>query len=323
MSQSYKLSLWQRIKQLLNVSAEQAAIDDMKIANDLALGSDLNLTKQDKNNPHPSENESDSVENYPKDSKDNNHDDTDVSGSIPDLNHHLNHNVNHSFDNRFDDVIYSSLSSNLDSRLDSSADTDNYFDNDIDSMAKQNELNDTPIINYLKQYFDEQQWHYNHYRPKSSDSDNNNNDSEQSHYLSLRMRNKKLDCGYLFRVQEHNNLLAVYGILPFLIPESHQSAAMLLITQINYDMLIGNLEMDINDGEIRYKNAIDVEAVGMDENTIEHLLQSVIAMTTVTYEIFSDLVNNRNPAAELPDLLMTLHQQEDARTFFLPTRFVQ
>ena len=327
MSQSYKLSLWQRIKQLLNVSAEQAAIDDTKIANDLALGldlgSDLNLTKQDKNNSHPSENESDSVENYPKDSKDNDHDDTHVSGSNPDLNHHLNHNLNHSFDNRFDDVIYSSLSSNLDSRLDSSADTDDYFDNDIDNMAKQNELNDTPIINYLKQHFDEQQWHYNHYRPKSSDSDNNNNDSQQSHYLSLRMRNKKLDCGYLFRVQEHNNLLAVYGILPFLIPESHQSAAMLLITQINYDMLIGNLEMDINDGEIRYKNAIDVEAVGMDENTIEHLLQSVIAMTTVTYEIFSDLVNNQNPAAELPDLLMTLHQQEDARTFFLPTQFVQ
>ena len=323
MSQSYKLSLWQRIKQLLNVSAEQAAIDDTKIANDLALsldlGSDLNLTKQDKNNPHPSGNESDSVENYSKDSKNNNHDDTDVSGSIPDLNHNLNRN----FDNRFDDVIYSSLSSNLDSRLDSSADTDDYFDNNIDNMAKQNELNDTPIINYLKQYFDEQQWHYNHYRPKSSDSDNNNNDSQQSHYLSLRMRNKKLDCGYLFRVQEHNNLLAVYGILPFLIPESHQSAAMLLITQINYDMLIGNLEMDINDGEIRYKNAIDVEAVGMDENTIEHLLQSVIAMTTVTYEIFSDLVNNQNPAAELLDLLMTLHQQEDARTFFLPTQFVQ
>lgn len=329
MSQSYKLSLWQRIKQLLNVSAEQAAIDDMKIANDLGLGSDLNLTKQDKNNPHPSGNESDSVENYPKDTKknknknkdkDNNHDDTDVSGSNPDLSHHLNHNLNRNIDNRFDDVIYSSLNGNLDSRLDSSADTDDYFDNDIDSMAKQNELNDTPIISYLKQYFDEQQWHYNHYRPKSSDSDNN---SQQSHYLSLRMRNKKLDCGYLFRVQEHNNLLAVYGILPFLIPESHQSAAMLLITQINYDMLIGNLEMDINDGEIRYKNAIDVEAVGMDENTIEHLLQSVIAMTTVTYEIFSDLVNNQNPAAELQDLLMTLHQQEDARTFFLPTQFVQ
>ena len=331
MSQSPKLSLWQRIKQLLNISAEQAVIDDIKVAKDLDVdgGADLDLTKQDNNNSQPSKNERDSIKSRPKNSDDNGNDnyDTDCSGSNPDLNNNLNHNANHSFDNSFDDVIYNSLSSNLDSQLDSSADTDTdaYFDNDIEGMTKQNSDDDTPIVNYLKQYFDEQQWNYNHYRPKSSDIDNNNNnnDSQQSHYLSLRMRNKKLDCGYLFRVQEHNNLLAVYGILPFLIPESHQSAAMLLITQINYDMLIGNLEMDINDGEIRYKNAIDVEAVGMDENTIEHLLQSVIAMTTVTYEIFSDLVNNQNPAAELPDLLMTLHQQEDARTFFLPTQFVQ
>ena len=333
MSQSPKLSLWQRIKQLLNISAEQAVIDDIKVAKDLDVdgGADLDLTKQDNNNSQPSKNERDSIKSRPKNSDDNGNDnyDTDCSGSNPDLNNNLNHNANHSFDNSFDDVIYNSLSSNLDSQLDSSADTDTdaYFDNDIEGMTKQNSDDDTPIVNYLKQYFDEQQWNYNHYRPKSSDIDNNNNnnnnDSQQSHYLSLRMRNKKLDCGYLFRVQEHNNLLAVYGILPFLIPESHQSAAMLLITQINYDMLIGNLEMDINDGEIRYKNAIDVEAVGMDESTIEHLLQSVIAMTTVTYEIFSDLVNNQNPAAELPDLLMTLHQQEDARTFFLPTQFVQ
>ena len=332
MSQSPKLSLWQRIKQLLNISAVQAVIDDIKAAKDLDLdldlGSDLDITEQDNNNSHPSKNEKDSIQTRPKDSdnNDNDHNDnenTDVSGSNPDLNRNSNHNINHSFDDRSDDVIYNSLSSNIDSRLDSSTDTDTdaYFDNDIEGMTKQNSDDDTPIVNYLKQYFDEQQWHYNHYRPRTSG--NKNIDSQQSHHLSLRMRNKKLDCGYLFRVQEKSNLLAVYGILPFLIPESHQSAAMLLITQINYDMLIGNLEMDINDGEIRYKNAIDVEAVGMDENTIEHLLQSVIAMTTVTYEIFSDLVNNQNPATELQDLLMTLHQQEDARTFFLPTQFVQ
>lgn len=334
MSQSSKLSLWQRIKQLLSVSAEPTAIDDTKIDNDLDsdLSLDSSLTKQDKNNAYPLENEGDSnkdnrIESCLKDAKGNKKDDTDISGSSPDLNHNVNRSANHSVDSRFDEVIYSSLSSNLDSRLESCTDTDTdtdaYFDNDIDSMAKQDALNDTPIVNYLKQYFDEQHWHYTHYRPKSSGSDNNNNDSQQSHYLSFRMRNKNLDCGYLFRVQEHNNLLAVYGILPFLIPESHQSAAMLLITQINYDMLIGNLEMDVSDGEIRYKNAIDVEAVGMDDTTIEHLLQSVLAMTTVTYEIFSELVNNQNPAVELQELLMALHRQEDARTFFLPTQFVQ
>ena len=182
--------------------------------------------------------------------------------------------------------------------------------------AEQYEHNDTPIIDVLKQYFNSKQWHYTHYRPKT-------NDSQQSHHLSLRMRHKQLNCGYLFRVQEKNKLLAVYGILPFLIPESHQSAAMLLIAQLNYDMLIGNLEMDVNDGEIRYKNAIDVEVIGINNDIIEHLLQSVIAMTTVANELFSNLVNNQDPEEDLQTLLLELRQDVDSRTFFLPTQFVQ
>ncbi|MEL0620915.1 YbjN domain-containing protein [Psychrobacter proteolyticus] len=182
--------------------------------------------------------------------------------------------------------------------------------------AESKNQSDTPIVDCLKQYFNDKQWHYTHYRPKT-------NDSQKSHHLSLRMRHKQINCGYLFRVQEKNKLLAIYGILPFLIPESHQSAAMLLITQINYDMLIGNLEMDVNDGEIRYKNAIDVEAVGIDNEIIEHLLQSVVAMTTVANELFGNLVNNQDPAEDMQTLLVELRQQTNARTFFLPTQFVQ
>ncbi|GAF56236.1 hypothetical protein JCM18901_1944 [Psychrobacter sp. JCM 18901] len=182
--------------------------------------------------------------------------------------------------------------------------------------AEPQNQSDTPIVDCLKQYFNDKQWHYTHYRPKT-------NDSQKSHHLSLRMRHKQINCGYLFRVQEKNKLLAIYGILPFLIPETHQSAAMLLITQINYDMLVGNLEMDVNDGEIRYKNAIDVEAVGIDNEIIEHLLQSVVAMTTVANELFGNLVNNQDPAEDMQTLLVELRQQSDARTFFLPTQFVQ
>lgn len=74
--------------------------------------------------------------------------------------------------------------------------------------ANRNSNGDTPITDYLKQYFHDKQWHYTYYRPRT-------NDSQQSHHLSLRMRNKQLECGYLFRIQEDNSLLAVYGILPF------------------------------------------------------------------------------------------------------------
>lgn len=174
-------------------------------------------------------------------------------------------------------------------------------------------LKQTPIIDYLKHYFARKQWHYTHYKPRVSSP-------QQSHHLSLRMKSHKVDCGYLFRAQEAEALLAVYGILPFLIPESHQSAAILLITQINYDMIVGNLEMDVNDGEIRYKNAIDVEVVGLDDDIIEHLLQSVVAMTTVAHEVFSDLINTSDPSDDMPTLLGELRKQADARTFFLASK---
>lgn len=179
-----------------------------------------------------------------------------------------------------------------------------------------NRPNQTPIIDYLKLYFRSKHWHYTHYKPRISDA-------QQSHYLSLRMRNRKIDCGYLFRVQEKERLLAVYGILPFLIPESHQSAAMLLMTQINYDMVVGNLEMDVSDGEIRYKNALDVEVLGLDDDIIEHLLQSVVAMTTVAYEVFSDLLNTQEPSEDMPTLLGELRAQADARTYFLASKKMQ
>ena len=294
MSQRHKFSLWQKMKQLLSTSTARSVIDKVKSSKHLPsadfdneINSQVNAAqvatdKLNTNNKNFDSNHTDSILSHTKESSE----DANPVDNDNDMNEPI--------------------------ELDTDAAIGEYFDNSEELKSE----NDIPIVDFLKQYFDDKDWPYNYYQPKIRDS-------QKSHYLSLRMRDKQLDCGYLFRVQERNKLLAVYGILPFLIPESHQSAAMLLITQINYDMMIGNLEMDVDDGEIRYKNAIDIEAVGLDDDILEHLLQSIIAMTTVAYEIFSDLVNNQDPAEELPDLLLQLRQQVDARTFFLPTQFVQ
>ena len=296
MSQRHKFSLWQKMKQLLSTSTARSVIDKVK--------SFKHLPSPDFDNEINSQVNAAQVatDKLNTDSKnfDSNHTDSTLSTKI-----HSRENAN-STDNI----------DAMNKTIEVETDTDAVIGEDFDNSTELKSENDIPIVDFLKQYFDDKDWPYNYYQPKIRDS-------QKSHYLSLRMRDKQLDCGYLFRVQERNKLLAVYGILPFLIPESHQSAAMLLITQINYDMMIGNLEMDVDDGEIRYKNAIDIEAVGLDDDILEHLLQSIIAMTTVAHEIFSDLVNNQDPAEELPDLLLQLRQQVDARTFFLPTQFVQ
>ena len=293
MSQRHKFSLWQKMKQLLSTSTARSVIDKVKPSKHLPSADfDDEIDSQ-----NAAQVATDKLNTNNK-NFDSNHTDSILSHtkeSSEDANPVDN-------DNDMNEPI----------ELDTDAAIGEYFDN----SAEQKSESDIPIVDFLEQYFDDKDWPYNYYQPKIRDS-------QKSHYLSLRMRDKQLDCGYLFRVQEKNKLLAVYGILPFLIPDSHQSAAMLLITQINYDMMIGNLEMDVDDGEIRYKNAIDIEAVGLDDDILEHLLQSIIAMTTVAHEIFSDLVNNQDPAEELPDLLLQLRQQVDSRTFFLPTQFVQ
>ena len=290
MSQRHKFSLGQKIKQLLTRSTVRSVIDKIKSSKHLPSADFYDETNSQVNARQVATDKlnTDSIEPS----------NTDSTLSTK----------NESYEE--------ANSADNDNDMNEPIETEIAFDEGFEHITEQKSESDMLIVDYLKQYFDDKDWPYNHYQPKIRDS-------QKSHYLSLRMRNKQLDCGYLFRVQEKNKLLAVYGILPFLIPESHQSAAMLLITQINYDMMIGNLEMDVDDGEIRYKNAIDIEAVGLDDDILEHLLQSIIAMTTVAHEIFSDLVNNQDPAEELPDLLSQLRQQVDSRTFFLPTQFVQ
>ena len=305
MSQRNKLSLWQKMKQLLTASTVRFVMDNIKSSKDLTSADFDEIDSQVSASQVATDNVS--TDKVSTDNINTNHKETDpnnIDSAVSDKNAS-------SADTNVADNIET-----MNKSIEVETDIDTAIGEDFENSAEQKSDSDIPIVDYLKQYFDDKEWHYNHYQPKIRDS-------QKSHYLSLRMRNKRLDCGYLFRVQERNKLLAVYGILPFLIPESHQSAAMLLMTQINYDMVIGNLEMDVNDGEIRYKNAIDIEAVGLDDDILEHLLQSIIAMTTVAHEIFSDLVNNQNPAEELPDLLLQLRKQADSRTFFLPTQFVQ
>ena len=48
-----------------------------------------------------------------------------------------------------------------------------------------------------------------------------------------------------------------------------------------------------------------------------------LAMTSVANELFGDLINNQDPADDISTLLAELRQQSDARSFFLPTQFVQ
>lgn len=167
----------------------------------------------------------------------------------------------------------------------------------------------TPII---MQFLTERQWQFSHTPPKSQDI-------MRTHHLSMRMRSETFEWGCLFRIQEETQLVAVYGILPFLIPDSHRNAALLLAAQINYDLIIGNIELDLHDGELRFKNALDAEVTGLDDPVLHNLIQSVIAMTSLCHDLFSDLLQTEHPSDDPDVLIQEMRQKAQARQYFMPT----
>jgi hypothetical protein len=62
-----------------------------------------------------------------------------------------------------------------------------------------------------------------------------------------------------FRANEDAERLTVYCVSPNAVPEDKRGIVAEYITRANYGLSLGNLEMDMNDGEVRSKAAVDVE----------------------------------------------------------------
>ncbi len=63
-----------------------------------------------------------------------------------------------------------------------------------------------------------------------------------------------------------------YSICPIHAPESRRSAAAEFITRANYNLIVGNFEMDFTDGEIRYKTSIDINPNQLIADTLKRLV---------------------------------------------------
>lgn len=63
----------------------------------------------------------------------------------------------------------------------------------------------------------------------------------------------------LIRVSEDQGRVVFYSVVPEETPADRRLAMAEFLTRANYGMLIGNFEMDFDDGEVRYKTSIDVE----------------------------------------------------------------
>ena len=107
-------------------------------------------------------------------------------------------------------------------------------------------------------------------------------------------KNGKWTC--FAQARENQQQFIFYSVCPNAAPEDKRPPAMEFITRANYGLVIGNFEMDVSDGEIRYKTSIDVEGGELNHVLIRQVVYSnVMTMNKYLPGLMSVLYANVSP----------------------------
>ncbi|MEM6254518.1 MAG: YbjN domain-containing protein [Cyanobacteria bacterium P01_D01_bin.156] len=80
------------------------------------------------------------------------------------------------------------------------------------------------------------------------------------------------------RTQEEKHVFVFYSILRFQVPQAKITDVLYYICKANYGLVMGNLEMDMADGEIRCKTSIDVEGDTLSPELVRNMMYANVSL---------------------------------------------
>jgi hypothetical protein len=80
------------------------------------------------------------------------------------------------------------------------------------------------------------------------------------------------------QIREEQEQFIFYSVLDTHVPEERRLAAAEFLTRANYGMIIGNFELDFEDGEVRFKTSIDVEGDRLTIALIKQMIYTNVLM---------------------------------------------
>ena len=76
------------------------------------------------------------------------------------------------------------------------------------------------------------------------------------------------------QVVEEMDLILLYSICPRRIPEDRRGEVALFLARANYGLAAGNFELDLDDGEVRYKTVLQLRGGELDALTLKRLVRA-------------------------------------------------
>lgn len=88
----------------------------------------------------------------------------------------------------------------------------------------------------------------------------------------------------IFDVKQDRDTFIVYVMSRLDFPATNRDNIALYLTRCNYGLTIGNFELDMSDGEVRYKTSVTVKGGMLSEEMIKEMVQISIVMMDKFFE---------------------------------------
>lgn len=69
-----------------------------------------------------------------------------------------------------------------------------------------------------------------------------------------------------------------YGIVPHTVPPEDRVESAVALAAVNYGLAVGNFELDLTDGELRFSTGIDVSGTRLDPVVLERMVDHAVEM---------------------------------------------
>ena len=102
------------------------------------------------------------------------------------------------------------------------------------------------------------------------------------------------------QAREAQEQFVFYSVCPINAPKEKLAEVVEFITRANYGMIIGNFELDYNDGEIRYKTSIDVEGTDFPPVLVKQVVYAnVVVLDRYLSGLMRVIYGDAPPADEI------------------------
>tara|TARA_B100000945_G_scaffold185442_1_gene148683 strand:+ start:483 stop:1208 length:726 start_codon:yes stop_codon:yes gene_type:complete len=138
-----------------------------------------------------------------------------------------------------------------------------HLPNQIDRELDLDPLKEFPLLKCAKEYLENDGWTFELLESHSTIA------------FGFEGNNGKWHC--MIQTREKENQLIFYSSLENGVSQLMIENLMRFITIVNYRLVVGNFELDISDGELNYKTALDLDGIESSQALIRNIIHTNLA----------------------------------------------